>query len=170
MDDNYKITDDLDNNNLTITASMLHSFAENIEQEIKNEFKRMHLSGNLMKTTYVMDFSSEQEGVGYSRVYIPAVRYDLDKYIKEGTMIKHPEWGSYANELELNGSFAFKPKKKHRHKGYVGKAIEKALSLWAEQNNMEIVKVVYSSHASHALNTNDLNINYSSNFGFTLID
>ena len=110
-------------------SGMAKALEKNIKKSIKDDFKEIHLSGNLAKTTWSeevvrlhassfwdRDFS---KGKKVAMVHIPAVRYDLSKYAKERVIEYQPERGSYAQAVNVTGGFNLM----HYHRGYVEDAI-----------------------------------------------
>lgn len=110
-------------------SGMALSLKRNIQHDIKADFKEIHLSGNLAKTTWSeevvrlhassfwdKDFS---QGKKVAVVHVPAVRYDLRKYAKEKIIEYQPERGSYAQTVNVTGGFNLM----HYHRGYVEDAI-----------------------------------------------
>lgn len=95
-----------------------------IKEEIDNEFFNVHLSGNLSRTITI-DNSN-----GGLTLTIPAQIYDITQYKKKGVII-YKGSGSYANEVDNTGGFSGK------HKGYVDKAIDKAINRWMAEYNMQ---------------------------------
>lgn len=122
-----------------IIAEVFHKkFITETKKNIKRDFQKIHLSGNLMDTVTVEWLSSPQyhflidgliesgefleKPVKVAIVHIPAVRYDLKRYREDMVIIHHPEWGSYAQEVNITGGFS------GRHVGYVENAIYQALA------------------------------------------
>lgn len=121
-----------------IIAEVFHKiFITETRRNIKRDFRKIHLSGNLMDTVTVEWLSSPQDHIIFglieageflekpvkvATVHIPAVRYDLKRYREDMVVIHHPEWGSYAQEVNITGGFSGK------HIGYVENAIYKALA------------------------------------------
>ena len=110
-----------------LVSAMAQSLRKNIQKSIKGDFERVHLTGSLAKTTWSeevvrlhassfwdKDFT---KGKKVAVVHVPAVRYDIRKYYKEGVIEFHPEWGSYAQAVNVSGGFS------HYHVGYVEDAI-----------------------------------------------
>lgn len=121
----------MNGNEFVVMKLFRESFTKETKKNIKNDFKKIHLSGNLMDTVWVEDVRSpsilECEFYGtkpqkMAVIHIPAVRYDIKKYREEMVIEHHPEWGSYAQEVDVMGGFS------HKHVGYVERAIYKALS------------------------------------------
>lgn len=122
---------------LIVTEAFYRKFITETRKNIKRDFRKIHLSGNLMDTVTVEWFSSRldhiifglvdpgeflEKPVKVAIVHIPAVRYDLKRYREDMVVIHHPEWGSYAQEVNITGGFSGK------HVGYVESAIYKALA------------------------------------------
>lgn len=110
----------------------LELLAEMIIQNIKMDFASKHLSGNLVNTISV---ENTKDGI---RIIIPAEIYDIYQYLDKGVIIKTGK-GSYASELDINGS-SFGKKKIHNHKGYVDRAVDNAVNAWVStmQDKLEI--------------------------------
>lgn len=123
---------------LIITEVFYRKFITETRRNIKRDFRKIHLSGNLMDTVTVEWFSSRldhiifglvdpgeflEKPVKVAIVHIPAVRYDLKRYREDMVVIHHPEWGSYAQEVNITGGFSGK------HVGYVENAIYQALAI-----------------------------------------
>lgn len=101
-----------------ITESDIRRLGELIAGNIKENFREVHLSGNLMDGISV---SSTGDGVSVS---IPAVRYDIDRFRKERVIVLRPAEGSYAEEVNKTGGFS------GFHVGYVEDAIRKGIIQW----------------------------------------
>lgn len=93
--------------------------AEYIVEELQNEFKQIHYSGNLAATIII-----EETEDGW-RVEIPAQVYDL-KFYNQYKAIWPKGTNSYANEVDITGGFSGK------HKGYVDRCIANAISKWQQ--------------------------------------
>lgn len=104
----------------TLADSELERLARYIAEYLKADFKEIHLSGNLMRNITV-GRDIEDNFV----VRIPAIRYDIAKYLDEGVLILQPSEGSYAEEVNKRGGFS------RAHTNYVERAIWKAISAWA---------------------------------------
>lgn len=113
-----------------MNKQMCLSLANEINKSIRNEFETLHLTGNLMDTVEV---GSGKDGSVY--VYIPARIYDMVKYFYNHVMIYTS--GSYASELDTNGSKIFK-KVLGNHTGYLSKCINEGVTSWAQKNNLNI--------------------------------
>ena len=122
---------------LIVTEVFYRKFITETRRNIKRDFRKIHLSGNLMDTVTVEWFSSRLDNIIFGLVdpgeflekpvkvaivHIPAVRYDLKRYREDMVVIHHPEWGSYAQEVNITGGFSGK------HVGYVENAIYQALA------------------------------------------
>ena len=109
---------------------LLQKLAEKIKEKIRNDFKEVHLSQNLMNT---ISISSTPTGF---LVDIPAEIYDLAKYYKEGVII-YTGAGSYAEDVDINGGFSGK------HKDYIERAILESVSEWVAENELrsKVVKL-----------------------------
>ena len=107
---------------------LLQKLAEKIKEKIRNDFKEVHLSQNLMNTISV---SSTPTGF---LIDIPAEIYDLAKYYKEGVII-YTGAGSYAEDVDINGGFSGK------HKDYIERAILESVSEWLAENELRSKEV-----------------------------
>lgn len=109
---------------------LLQKLAEKIKEKIRNDFKDVHLSQNLMNT---ISISSTPTGF---LIDIPAEIYDLAKYYKEGVII-YTGAGSYAEDVDINGGFSGK------HKDYIERAILESVSEWVAENELrsKVVKL-----------------------------
>lgn len=127
----------MNKDSLIITEVFYRKFITETKRNIKRDFRKIHLSGNLMDTITVEWFSSQRDHIIFGLVdpgeflekpvkvaivHIPAVRYDLKRYREDMVVIHHPEWGSYAQEVNITGGFSGK------HVGYVENAIYQALA------------------------------------------
>lgn len=111
---------------------MSEKIKDNVVKEINKNFSTIHLSGNLARTIWCEDIMRQKwttfansdfsRGRKVAVVHIPAVRYDIAKYRKEGVIEHHPEKGSYACEVNVSGGFS------RYHVGYVDNAIIKSIS------------------------------------------
>lgn len=130
-------------NEFIVMKLFKEKFAKETKKNIKNDFKKIHLSGNLMDTVwieYVADpsildcdlYGTKPQKIAV--IHVPAVRYDIKKYREEMVIEHHPEWGSYAQEVNVLGGFS------HKHVGYVERAIYKALS-----TSIRSTKIIASS-------------------------
>ena len=108
-----------------MTEFQLMSLAEKIKQRLKDDFKDTHLSGNLMETIEI-----SHDGSGFL-VKIPAKVYDILQFYKTGAIIYKEDKGSYAQEVNITGGFSGK------HKGYVERAIDEAISDWIAENSFK---------------------------------
>ena len=110
-----------------MVATMSDKLRKGMQKDIKADFKEVHLTGNLAKTTwsetlmqpYGTNFIDKDfaKGKKVAVVHIPAVRYDIRKWYEESVLEFHPEWGSYAQAVNVTGGFS------HYHVGYVEDAI-----------------------------------------------
>lgn len=109
---------------------LLQKLAEKIKEKIRNDFKEVHLSQNLMNT---ISISSTPTGF---LIDIPAEIYDLAKYYKEGVIV-YTGAGSYAEDVDINGGFSGK------HKDYIERAILESVSEWIAENELrsKVVKL-----------------------------
>lgn len=103
---------------MTITDSDIRRLGELIAGNVRENFEKVHLSGNLMDGISVF-----KSGNGVS-VSIPAVRYDIGRFRKERVIVLRPAEGSYAEEVNRTGGFS------GFHVGYVEDAIRKGIIQW----------------------------------------
>lgn len=104
--------------------------AENIYKQVRREFAKKHMSGNLAKT---MHFHKTNNGYV---VTIPAEIYNMYQYQMHGVIIPTGK-GSYASRLDKEGSKFFIYDKKggrrwiepKNHIGYVDESIRKAINI-----------------------------------------
>lgn len=99
-----------------------------IEDELKKEFSFTFLSGNLKNSIRI----EKGEGNGYN-IIIPAQLYDINEWKKTGVKVHRP--GSYAAEVDKTGGFSGK------HKNYVDRCIEKALTKWEALKRSQYKKI-----------------------------
>lgn len=111
-----------------LSSLELQMLAEKIKENIRKEFKEIHLSGSLMDTIRVEKILS-----GFN-VEIPAEIYDLNKYRSEGVVI-YTGQGSYAQAVDVGGGFS------GMHKNYVLNAIMDAIEDWKKEINGKVGKV-----------------------------
>lgn len=95
------------------------NLADEIVRLIKADFKTLHLSHNLVDT---MTVSEDDEKIV---IHIPAQIYDMYKFLKDKVII-YTGWGSYANQLEEEGSKIFK-RQIGNHKKYISASIDGAI-------------------------------------------
>ena len=108
---------------------LLQKLAEKIKEKIRNDFKEVHLSQNLMNT---ISISSTPTGF---LIDIPAEIYDLAKYYKEGVIV-YTGAGSYAEDVDINGGFSGK------HKDYIERAILESVNEWLAENELRSKEVI----------------------------
>lgn len=135
---------------LVIAEAFQEKFIKETRKNIKRDFQKVHLSGNLMDTVTVEWLSSSQyhflnglietgefleKPQKVAIIHIPAVRYDLKRYREDMVIIHHPEWGSYAQEVNITGGFSGK------HKGYVENAIYQALATSIRSAKINATKI-----------------------------
>ena len=101
-----------------ITDGDIRKLGELIAENVKANFREVHLSGNLMNGISVF-----RQGDGIV-VEIPAVRYDIDKFRKDRVVVQRPAEGSYAEEVNQSGGFS------GFHEGYVEKAVRDGIVQW----------------------------------------
>lgn len=103
--------------------------ADMIAGRIADNFATVYLSGNLANTIRV------EEGKDGLRVIVPAVRYDLQEYMKNKVIVYLEGQGSYAEAVNKRGGFSKK------HKGYVEKAIEEGITQWLTSLGIKPISV-----------------------------
>lgn len=101
------------------------SFASILAECLRDEFKTIHLSGQIMDEIHI---STDGKGV-YSVEINPRI-YDVWSYKKKGIM-KHTSPNSYALDVDTEGGFS------GMHVGYVYKCIQAAWALWSIQNGIK---------------------------------
>lgn len=99
------------------TKPYLQQLIDFINEELHNEFKKIYLSHNLVDTITI------EENNGGFILEIPAERYNIRKFKKDGVIVYNGR-GSYADEVDESGGFS------GTHTGYVDKAISKAMRKW----------------------------------------
>ena len=97
-----------------------------IVDAIKDEFKQVHLSGNLVKTMKIIVQGNSV------LIDIPARKYNM-KQFKETGIIKYYNRGSYANIINDFGE----------HRGWVERCIKFGISKWLAQQGKQ-GKVTYN--------------------------
>lgn len=115
--------------------SDLQSLANMVAEAIKDDFRRVHLSGNLMNTITVTKSES-----GY-KVEIPAQIYDMKLYQTRKVIVYKA--GSYASQLNDEGSEFFDYIKwkwvmPRNHIGYAERGCQQAADQWAKMNGKEV--------------------------------
>ena len=116
--------------------SDLQSLANMVAEAVKDDFRRVHLSGNLMDTIIV-----QKTERGY-KVEIPAQVYDMKLYQTRKVIVYKA--GSYASKLNDEGSEFFDYKRwkwvmPRNHIGYADRAAHEAAEQWAKMNGKEII-------------------------------
>lgn len=115
-------------------------FAEEIIIALKKEFEDKHLTGQLVKTAYIMNGKDE------TYVHIPAEIYNFYRYFKDGVIIPRGG-GSYASKLDKSGSsFPIYDKKGkrlfffngHNHKGFLENIIREATLSFKKNNKLKL--------------------------------
>lgn len=122
----------------------LEFFANIILNNLKEEFSRKKLSGNLLNTVTV-----EQTEKGEIRINIPAQTYNMLLYQQKGVVV-HTSHGSYASKLDeegssfyvypngtRKGSFKIKP---GNHKDYVNELIQKSLRQFISMKQLKVAR------------------------------
>ena len=103
---------------MKVTEEMKKDLVKLIVENFKKEFFTVHFTGNLMDT---IEIHQTEDGIA---VEIPAMRYSFEKWEKEGVIVPYEKGGSYASQVDKTGGFSGK------HKGYVDKCIDLAISQW----------------------------------------
>ena len=96
-----------------------------IVENIKKEFEKVHLSGNLMETIFVNVIGNNVE------IEIPANIYDLEKYLNEGVVIFTGE-GSYASDVDIYGGISGK------HKGFFERCANQGVETYFKSQGKEV--------------------------------
>lgn len=92
----------------------------------RNEFKSVHLSGQLLKSIKVkMDES------GNYQVEIPPQIYDIAFY-RKNKVVRHISQDSYAYDVNFSGGFS------GVHKDYVSRCLARAIQMWAAENKIKL--------------------------------
>ena len=130
---------------IELSEREIEKLAEIIAEKLKIEFQDKHLSGNLANTIQLV-----KVGKDIIQVQIPAETYKMYQWFAKRVVI-HDGKGSYASELDENGSaFMVYTKKKRflkkpgNHKGYVDKVIDEAVAEWME--NLTDLKAKVTSY------------------------
>lgn len=105
--------------------TLAQSFASILASVFREEFKAVHLSGQLMRSIKV-----EADGDGNYRVEIPPQIYDIAKFRKSGVVIPTSQ-DSYALKVNVTGGFS------GTHKDYVERAIFAAFARWQQANGLD---------------------------------
>lgn len=113
---------------MNITENELLDLTNKINNKLKNNFAKIHLSRNLMDTIEI-----KRTSYGYE-IEIPAEMYDVKRYIDEGVIVYTGE-GSYASEVNETGGFS------KFHKNYVENAIIEGITEWISENKINVKKV-----------------------------
>lgn len=104
---------------MKVTDEMVERLASLIKDAVRDDFETVHLTGRLRDTVTV-----ERSQDGAVVVNIPAEAYDLGKALSTGVIVPRPDLGSYAELVNETGGLS------GTHKGYVERAIERALVAW----------------------------------------
>lgn len=115
---------------MEISIQQKVELANLIEQEIKNEFDKIHLSLNLAETIKIKINGSSVQ------VEIPAQMYDIKKFRNEGVIV-YTGKGSYASSVNNYGGFS------RKHKNYVDRCIYIAIEKWLKQYQLQGGAKVY---------------------------
>lgn len=99
---------------------------ENISKYVKKDFEKIFLSGNLRDTLWVetingIPTNATAKHLKLHTTHIPAIRYDIERFRKEGVIAHTPEKGSYAQSVDEYGGFS------KTHKNYAENAIISAI-------------------------------------------
>ena len=105
--------------------SLEQSLAKILADEFRNEFRTIHLSGQLLKSIKV----SKDDSDNYM-VRIPPQIYDIAFY-RRYKVVKNISTDSYAIDVNLSGGFS------GLHKDYIQKCLSIAIQKWAMQNNIK---------------------------------
>lgn len=109
--------------------TLAQSFASILASVFREEFRAVHLSGQLMRSIKV-----EADGDGNYRVEIPPQIYDIAKFRKSGVVIPTSQ-DSYALKVNVTGGFS------GTHKEYVERAIFTAFARWQQANGLDAGKL-----------------------------
>lgn len=104
--------------------TLTQSFASILAEVFREEFRAVHLSGQLLRSIKV-----EADGNGNYRVEIPPQIYDIAKFRKSGVIVPTSQ-NSYALKVNVTGGFS------GTHKNYVEKAIMTAFVRWQIANGL----------------------------------
>ena len=113
-------------NNAPDIQSLKESLAKILAEQFRNEFKSVHLSGQLMKSITI---TSDEEGNFI--VEIPPKIYDIAFYKRHG-VVKPISQDSYAFAINFTGGFS------GLHKGYFALCVSHAIQIWKTVNRLEI--------------------------------
>lgn len=105
--------------------SLKESLANILADTFRDEFKAVHLSGQLLRSIKVT-----RDDVGNYMVEIPPQIYDI-AYYRRYKVIKTVSSDSYAIDVNLTGGFS------GLHKDYVSRCLSNAISRWAMNNNLK---------------------------------
>lgn len=105
--------------------TLAQSFTSILASAFREEFKAVHLSGQLMRSIKV-----EADGDGNYRVEIPPQIYDIAKFRKSGVVIPTSQ-DSYALKLNVTGGFS------GTHKDYIERAIFATFVRWHLANGLD---------------------------------
>lgn len=114
----------------------LQSLANMVAEAVKDDFRRVHLSGNLMDTITVQKTED-----GY-RIEIPAQVYDMKLYQTRKVIVYKA--GSYASRLNDQGSEFFdyvhwRWVMPRNHVGYADRAVHEGAEIWGQMNGKEVI-------------------------------
>lgn len=107
-----------------ITQQMLQDLANEIQANLKADFKKVFLSGNLRDTIRIVNTGNAVQ------IEIPAEMYDVNQFMQNQVIVFTGQ-GSYASEVDITGGFSGK------HKNYVQRAINKAINVWLKKHNLK---------------------------------
>jgi hypothetical protein len=103
---------------MEITRNMKLTLTNMIVEDLKNNFKEIYVTHNLIDTITV-----DILGSGNIKISIPAKIYDA-KLWRDEKMIAYTGQGSYAQEVNVIGGYSGK------HKNYIEEAIKKSIVKW----------------------------------------
>ena len=106
--------------------------ADTIANRIRNEFRSVHLSGQLMDSINV---TIDDEG--NCKVKIPPQIYDIEYYKRYG-VIKHISPDSYAVDVDIQGGFS------GLHKDFLINCIKWAITEWGVNSGIKHMSIEFS--------------------------
>lgn len=112
----------------TLTVEDLKELGYYIKEAIQEEFRFIHLSGNLANTVKIEIVDNKKV-----KVVIPAETYNLAEY-RKNKVIVHDHKGSYADIVNKTGGFS------KTHQNFVDRCTQTGLQKWLATKN-EKVKV-----------------------------
>lgn len=115
------------------SAKMLKKdLANTIANKIRDEFRSVHLSGQLLDSINV---SIDDEG--NCQVEIPPQIYDIGYYKRYG-IIKHISQDSYAMDVDITGGFS------GLHKDFLMNCVKRAITEWAANSGIKHMNIDFS--------------------------